>query len=307
MRATVILCTRNRAASLARTLESAAGMAPVTEAWEMLVVDNGSTDETAAVIASFAGRLPVRRVVQPLAGLSNARNAGLAEARGDYMLWTDDDVLIDAGWLAAYIAAFARWPDAALFGGWTEPLFEPPGPDWLTHNQPLLADLLAIRQFGDSPVPLTDAIVPFGLNYAIRSAEQRRHPYDVDLGVAPGRRTGGEETAVITAIRQEGGGGWWLPDARILHLIPPERQTRDYVRAYYTARGLSMARWNVADPSPTLFGLPRWRLRRLVGAALRYHALSWRRDARWLPALIEASIQRGWIAGTRVRRGGGAA
>ena len=112
---------------------------------------------------------------------------------------------------------------------------------------------------------------------------------------------------MITAIRREGGTGWWLPDARILHLIPPERQTRDYVRAYYTARGLSMARWAVADPSPTLFGLPRWRLRRLAGAALSYHALSACRGARWLPPLIEASIQRGWIEGTRAARGGRAA
>ena len=192
MRATVILCTRNRAASLARTLESAAAMPPAAEPWELLVVDNGSTDDTPAVIASFAGRLPVRRVFQPLAGLSNARNAGVAEARGDYLLWTDDDVLIDAGWLAAYLAAFDRWPDAALFGGWTAPSFEPPVANWLIDNQRLLGDLLAVRQFGDRPVPLTDAVVPFGLNYAVRSAEQRRHPYDPDLGVAPGRRTGGE-------------------------------------------------------------------------------------------------------------------
>src|SRR5688500_3500637 len=96
MQVTVIICTRNRADQLRRTLESAAAVdTPEHVSWELLVVDNGSTDHTPEVVESFSGRLPIRRVSEPEAGLSNARNRGVAEAKGDYICWTDDDVLID--------------------------------------------------------------------------------------------------------------------------------------------------------------------------------------------------------------------
>jgi glycosyltransferase involved in cell wall biosynthesis len=129
---TVLICTRNRADRLARALSSAAEMRiPQDLRWELIVVDNGSTDHTAEVVARFAARLPIRLVQESLAGLSNARNRGVSEARGRYICWTDDDVLIDPEWLASYSAAFARHPEAAVFGGRIEPLLEDPTPGWV--------------------------------------------------------------------------------------------------------------------------------------------------------------------------------
>jgi glycosyltransferase involved in cell wall biosynthesis len=235
--ATVIICTRDRHASLARTLESlVTAAARVTEPWELLVVDNGSTDATPDTIAGFSGRLPIRRVDQPVAGLSNARNAGVRESRGDFVLWTDDDVLVDENWLAAYFTAFRRHPDVAVFGGRSEPVYEEPVQEWFRANQPHLQSLLAIR---DEPswVEITADRVPYGLNYAIRGQEQRAHTYDPELGVAPGRRRGGEEVALIRAILASGQRGRWVWDATVFHLIPAARQRRAYIRQFYTANG----------------------------------------------------------------------
>ena len=92
MQISVVLCTRNRAEQLRSTLESATRMRiPDGLAWEFVLVDNGSTDHTADVVADFEGRLPIRRVVETTPGLSNARNCGVAAARGDHNSWTDDD------------------------------------------------------------------------------------------------------------------------------------------------------------------------------------------------------------------------
>ena len=116
--ATVTICTRNRAASLARTLASIVEAArAVSEDWELLVVDNGSTDDTSEVVDGFAGCLPIHRILHSVPGLSNARNAGVAAARGRFIIWTDDDLTVDRAWLAAYLAAFRTWPDCAIFGG----------------------------------------------------------------------------------------------------------------------------------------------------------------------------------------------
>lgn len=304
VRATVVICTRNRADSLCRTLESLAAMAPTDAPWELLIVDNGSSDRTPEVVQSFADRLPIRRIYEAKAGLSNARNAGVEGAVGAYLLWTDDDVLVDRDWLNAYLAAFDHWPEAAVFGGKTRPQFEEPKADWMVKAISPLRDLLAIRDFGDAPVPLDRTVIPYGLNYAIRAKEQRAHPYDPELGVAPGRRIGGEETAVISAIL-ETAAGYWLPDALIIHLIPRERQTRAYVRHYYEARGEAMARWPATDTSPTLAGIPRWRWRRLWVAGLGYAVLSLAPGQGWVNRLIDYSIQRGWIRETRKRLAGG--
>ena len=116
MKITVAICTWNRAELLDRTLGEMIGLrVPEGVEWELLVIDNNSTDDTENVVAGFEGRLPVRHVFEPRAGKSHAANTVLREARGDLIVWTDDDVLVDAGWLEAYAHAARDWPDAALF------------------------------------------------------------------------------------------------------------------------------------------------------------------------------------------------
>lgn len=234
---TVIICTRDRASSLRRVLESLVVAAQrMPREWELLVVDNGSSDATPDVIASFADRLPVRRVAEPVAGLSNARNAGVVESRGEYIVWTDDDVLVDPDWLRAWTAGIEARPYCAVFGGRAVPVYEEPVQQWFADSEQILGSLLAVRDSREW-TEVDSRRIPFGLNYAVRAHEQRRHPYDPALGVAPGRRLGGEEVAVIRAILGGGGQGCWVWDATVFHMIPASRQTLAYIRQYYRADG----------------------------------------------------------------------
>jgi glycosyltransferase involved in cell wall biosynthesis len=236
----VVICTRNRAGQLAQMLEVFKNLhIPSGVQWEMVVVDNGSTDDTAQVIESFSTTLPMRRVFEPKAGLSNARNAAVDAVKGLYILWTDDDVIVDPEWLSAYHRASKTWPDAAVFGGKVVCDFEEPSPIWFKKSAEHLGDLLAARDFGDKPLPLAKYgdPTPYGANYAIKTKEQRQHLYDPSLGVAPNRRWGGEETAVISAMLRDGAEGWWVPDAIVHHQIPTSRQTIEYIFQYYEACG----------------------------------------------------------------------
>ncbi len=234
----VVMCTHNRAASLERALTSISNMnIPEGLRWEMVLVDNASTDHTADVVKKFTNAIPIRRVLESKPGLSNARNAGVAAATGDYILWTDDDVEVDAGWIAGYATAIARFPDGAVFGGRIIPRLEAPSPKWFTDNLDLLAGVLANRDLSEDYFRLSEEDMPWGANYAIRAAEQRLHLYDPELGVAPGSRRVGEEVAVMKAILAEGGIGYWVPHAKVFHIISKSRQTEQYVRSYYIGQG----------------------------------------------------------------------
>src|ERR1041385_9504474 len=130
--ASVILCTHNRAGSLKRALASLSELeVPAGLEWELVVVDNNSTDDTRAVVELAAGqaRLPCRYLLEPRPGKSFALNAGIAQALGKVLVFTDDDVTFDRGWLGAGLAALDP-PDWRRGGGgsgsgWAAP---PPPP-----------------------------------------------------------------------------------------------------------------------------------------------------------------------------------
>lgn len=147
---TVAICTFDRAESLRRTLDSLAAMRVASDlTWELIVVNNNSTDHTDKVVEGYRDRLPLRCEFEPRAGHSNARNCAIAVARGEYIVWTDDDVIVDAGWLAAYADAFRRWPGAVVFGGRIRPRYEPPVVKWIAESERVLGGPFAIRDFGD--------------------------------------------------------------------------------------------------------------------------------------------------------------
>jgi glycosyltransferase involved in cell wall biosynthesis len=129
---TVAVCSWNRSKSLRNTLLSLQPLTiPPAINWEVRIVDNNWTDDTDDVFEQFANRLPIRLLHEKQQGLSNARNCAIAAANGDYILWTDDDVIVDPNWLIAYTNAALTWPKAALFGGPIKLRLEENPPAWL--------------------------------------------------------------------------------------------------------------------------------------------------------------------------------
>jgi len=231
---TVAICTLNRAESLGRTLTSLAEMSvPDGLVWEVVVVNNNCTDDTDAVIESFAdGRLPIRREFQQQRGLSLARNRAVDTAKGDYIAWIDDDVIVEPDWLAAYADAFARWPEAAVFGGPITPRFIPPLPKWFEEAEPYLSGRVFARRDVDEEgeILLAERRIPYGPNFALRAIEQRAFRFDLELGPGPGRRRRAEETDVILRVLGSGATGRWVPGAKVEHWSQPNQQTMEYVK-----------------------------------------------------------------------------
>jgi hypothetical protein len=292
MRFTVAVCTWNRAALLPEVLGRLARAQHPPGAWEVLVVNNNSTDDTERVLEAFAGRLPLRRAFEPKQGRSHARNAAVREVRGDYVVWTDDDALVDAGWLAAYARAVGRHPEAVVFGGPIRPLFEGTPPAWLSAAWRDIGAAFGERDLGGEPFELdAGGELPYGANFVVRAREQRLFPYDPALGRRLEGGALGEETAVIRALLAAGGTGWWVPDAWVEHWIPKERQTTGYLRSYYALQGKTFLKW---DGGPTFRGRPLRLWCRILRAELAHARARRSGDPhRWVKTLAEVSTLRG--------------
>jgi glycosyltransferase involved in cell wall biosynthesis len=242
---TVAVPTRDRQA---QALEAVEAIAPQLEPEdELIVVDNGSEDGTAeALTAFFADRLRAGRVaVEPEGGISVARNRALAEARREVVCFVDDDVRVEAGWLAALRRSWAgSGPKVACIGG-------PMRPDWGAPRPPWLADYLlyviSILDLGRERRRLDQTPgrgYVWGGNLSVRVAAAREAGgFDPERGIRPEAPSDrGEEEELQRRLVRAGHEVWYEPEAVTCHLIPAERLTENFFAAAFRARGRAEAR-----------------------------------------------------------------
>jgi len=113
----VVVATHNRCRLLGRVAEAILGQTLSPDRYELLIVDDGSTDGTEALCAELAKRPGVRYLRQPNRGVASARNRGIREAAGDVVAFTDDDCLVPPDWLARLADGYARHPEVVGVGG----------------------------------------------------------------------------------------------------------------------------------------------------------------------------------------------
>ena len=259
----------------------------------MIVANNNCTDHTDAVLDAHAGSLPLSRLHVPRQGRSHALNAMVERLRGDLVLWTDDDVEVAGDWIASYVDAARRWPEAAFFGGRIVPRFLGEEPVWLRPAWPTLCDVYAERELGDEPFAFDRRRLPFGANMAARVAVQKRYRFDPELGRRGTLLLAGEETALMEQWLSDGHVGMWVPQSRVDHIIIPDRLEIDYIRRFFFSLAESQLRRAKSDWLPVRFFRGGWYACR----ALKYQALSlfYRQAARqadWMRYLKRASY--GW-------------
>lgn len=290
--ATVVIPTYNRAALLDGTLQSLRGLRLRTgRAWNAIVVDNNSSDDTRAVVERQARDFPVplRYLFEARQGRSSALNAGLATADGAVIAMTDDDVCVDEGWLEAACAALLDNPDAsvAYAGGPVSPIWEADPPEWLDLTRGDLWGTIAIQDHGPEPFVYDEARkVPLGANMAARrSLFDTIGTFRADLGRSSGKLVMGQEVPeLLMRARAAGCRGVYLPTMRVRHHIPARRLERSYFRRWWFGKGVSRSALESARPitelgvdlaqTPHVLRVPRY----MYGSALR-DALSWFRYA----------------------------
>ncbi|MFM9079937.1 MAG: glycosyltransferase [Opitutaceae bacterium] len=232
---TVAIPTYNRAAFLRQTLAGIAAQRCPREALEVLVIDNNSTDDTRAVVAEFAGERPApRHILEPRQGLDFARNRAVAEARGEIIVFGDDDILVETDWLAQMTAPLLidTAGKVGAVGGEVIPVFPDGLPDWVREwHAPL--------RFRSDPGPLEQRHSPMGANLAFpRRVFDQLGLFHTALDRAAGNYFSGGDSEMIRRVRAAGLEVWFVPAAAVRHQMPASRTTFRYAarHAFDSAR-----------------------------------------------------------------------
>jgi len=314
MDVSVILCTWNNSKRLDVTLNALRGChIPRDMRWELVLTDNGSTDDTSTVARRFAGLLPLVYVEEPRPGLSLAKNAALKTATGRLLIFTDDDVSPCREWIATYWTAYRDRPSGYYFGGPIQSEFEcgPPDEEILRVAGHAITGL----DLGAAMKPLSENERVYPANWACPAAALRAiGGFDPRLGLCSSlpRRRVGETFDLMDRLSASGMSGWYLPGARVLHFVPASKCTVKFLGenaeaiGNYSVRAARPHRFLIRRPEltqwcamekPAVAGVP-WPLYvktlLLAGRWLRLRALGQRAYAEYVALRFCVGRMRGY-------------
>lgn len=274
----VIFPTRNRVELLDAALRSISEQRIDRSSFEVLLIDNGSTDHTSQISQQWATQLPnLRYWHEPEPGLHAGRHRGLAEAKGDILVFADDDIEAQPSWLQTIADVFSD-PDVAMAGGNNHPLFMQTPPGWLTHlwnrrarNGSRSLPALSIQEWPEGRYPISPYQV-WGCNFAIRKsvllAAGGFHPDAMPQELI--RFRGDGETHVSRYVAEKGLKCLFDSGASVYHKVTPERMTLAYFRQRGFNQGVSDSYTQLrgeiiepAKPRSLAYRAARWGWRRL--------------------------------------------
>lgn len=261
---TVLLATRNRGWIFASVLESFCKLEAPPTGWKLLIVDNGSTDNTPQVITSFANRLPLQTLLEPRQGKNFALNAGLSHIVGDLTVLTDDDVYPREDWLVQLRSASKDHKDFSIFGGSIVPHWEAPPPAWIQWADKGAAYAITDPSWQNGPIA---ANCVWGPNMAIRSEIFRSGVrFDTSIGPRGSNYLQGGDTEMTRRLESLGHRAWHVPGAVVEHIVRKEQLEKSWLlgRAIRHGRGeFHLGQTEEITSKKLLFGSPRYLYRKL--------------------------------------------
>lgn len=264
----VVLATFNRDDILARTLASFEALETEGLQWQCFVVDNACRDETRRLVDGFTGSLPVRYLEELKAGKNNALLKAMPLVEGDLVIFTDDDVIADPGWLIGLWQGAQHLPQYDLFGGRILPMF----PEGLSPEEGIDLD----NGFTRSAYVIADWELPegeirpgriWGPNMAVRKRVfDAGFQFNPDIGPSQSSNyTMGSETEFLLRVSEAGYRSAYIPSALVYHQIRPNQLSIDWLRgrAYRQGKGKA-ALFREFDHYRHWFGVPRFLFRKLA-------------------------------------------
>ena len=237
---TVCICTRDRKNYLGPTLEAVLAQDYPREKFAVLVVDNGSADGTAEMVAARFSRntaVPVRYVHEGMPGLSRARNRAVAETSSEAIVFLDDDAIPEPEWLRYLADAFSSAPDVVAVGGAVVPMFEGGKPTWARDINKYFSPMIP----GDGLRRTSHPYLPWGGNMIYRrSAFQAIGTFREELGYRGSNLVTCEDIEWLMRVEKSGGGILFEPRAAVHHYISADRTTKKYLRRRTYGSGIGV-------------------------------------------------------------------
>lgn len=234
-----IICTYNREKYIYECLSRLASNT-VKEGWEIILVNNNSTDNTAAECERFVEDYQPANYhyfLETQQGLSFARNRGIQEAKGEWLVFLDDDAMVEPDYIASLQKHLSAHPEAGAFGGQIIPLFEDKTPSWYSYWTMIYVSAM---DRGKAVHPFPANKYPIGANMGVkREVIDRVGMFNTALGRTGNNLLSGEEKDLFNRIHAAGYSILYFPDIQVHHCIPAKRTTPEFVAKLGYGVGIS--------------------------------------------------------------------
>ena len=246
----VVICTFNGQDRLPEVLDALMVQSvPAEIHWEIVVIDNNSTDRTSEVAAGYGPHSPAPLIVvkESTPGLIYARRRGVLASTGQFISFLDDDTIVDADWVQVVCEFFRTHERAGLAGPKIMPKLDSEPPAYFD----LIKHSLAIQDLGDETLELTSSkrwhpIGPSGCRRVAIEPCLLRDSFDV-IGRCGSQLSSCEDSVLAFEVRRGGWQWWYEPKMRMQHHIPPHRLTEEYLRRLMEGLAGSVAQMKVAE------------------------------------------------------------
>ena len=236
----VIICTYNRDKFLPLALKGMKEQEFPNSNWELVIIDNNCTDETAVICKNFENENPQLNIIckkETKQGLSNARNRGISESRGKFLAFVDDDAVAGPDYLKQVKLVFEQHPDAKLVGGRIFPRFEGQKPVWVSS---FLMPLFSVLDLGSEIKKLEGKTYPVGANMIFRKEVfEQCGGFNPELGRTGKNMMGGEEKDIYHRLAKIPGKIYYAPGPQVHHIIPIDRATKQFIHKQALGVGMS--------------------------------------------------------------------
>ncbi|WP_455620679.1 glycosyltransferase [Parabacteroides sp.] len=241
MRLSVVICTYNRGKYLPLVLDSLKKQQYPFSSFEILLVNNNSTDQTDKIIQEYQQAnptLPLTYITEYNQGISYARNRGVTESTGDIIVFIDDDETVESNFLQNVDDFFTRYPDAGISAGPVIPVYESQKPQWLSHYTMRL--VTGAYQKGNQIKLLPPKDYPGTGHACFRKALFLKYgAFDTSLGRKGNSLMGAEDKDFFLRLMHGGEKCYYLPSAKIYHHIPDNKLTNEHFKKLTYALGRS--------------------------------------------------------------------
>jgi glycosyltransferase involved in cell wall biosynthesis len=277
----IVISTYNRCGLLEGALRALLSQTPADVAYEILIVDNNSTDQTRSLVEGLAQQHPekLKYIFEPKQGLSYGRNTGIAVAKAPIIAFTDDDVRVAADWVWRIKTGFEANPDIDFLGGRVVPRWPAEPPPWLTKAN---WSPLALLDYGDCAFDVDSGkqLCLIGANFAFRRrAFEKVGLFKTDFQRVKDGVGSLEDHEILLRLWRVGSRGLYLPELVATAEIEPHRMTKQYHRKWHTSHGRFYAAVHAEE-------VERSKMGKLLGVPAHFYRQALSDLAGWLGARI---------------------
>ncbi len=280
----VIICSSNRAESLRNVLDSLTEQKASGDLYEIIVVDNNSTDSTKPVVESYINKIRanLRYCFEARQGKSYALNTGIRCAKGTILAFGDDDVILGPDWIANILKNFKKNGSISGLAGRVIPRVLGDLPNWLKLDGALiLKGPLNYYDHGSEPFLLQPGRMPFlGANMALKKEVFERNGYfNEEIKQVAGKYVVGEDSEYYHYITKRGEKIMYAPDVVVEHIFDATRLNKNYLKKWYFFIGTSTVILNGRDQNRIFLGIPLWLIKDTLVSFLRSLKTCWKRGS----------------------------